>query len=80
MSTVIRQVEVSGEVIENIVYDRLVPALNEVDAKHAVLSMLTFSVILMKPSIQIEELQHVVMSVSEALVTALVPAEGSAAN
>lgn len=80
MSSVIREVEVSGSIIEDIVYEKLVPALNEVDAKQAVLAMLTFCTILMKPSVTVEELQQAVMSSSEALVTALVPAEGNHAN
>lgn len=80
MAAVIREIEVDGATIEDLVYERLVPALENVDAKHAVLAMLTFCAVLMKPSIKIEELQQTVLSTSQALVASLVPAEGNQAN
>ena len=67
----IRAVSVSGKDIQRIVYDKLAPACEAEQLEHAVLSMLTFSIILMKPSIDVDTLQEVVMNTSQHIILQL---------
>ena len=61
----IRNVEVDSAVIEDIIDNRLSPALNGLRRDHGVLAMLTFSILLMKPDIDADALQAAVMGMSE---------------
>lgn len=74
---VIREVEVDGKVIESVIYDKLLPALEDIQKNHAILAMLTMTVLLMKPEITLDELQSTVMGVSGYIVTAITTPSGS---
>jgi hypothetical protein len=71
MTQLLQSVTVDGRDIQRLIYDRLAPAVEGEPLSHAVLSMLTFAVLLMRPSIELEKLQEVVMAVSEHMVLAM---------
>ena len=63
-----------GDVIENIIFEKLSPSLDGVMKRDAVLSMLTFSCLLMRPELDDPDLlQTTVEKMSEVMVTALAP-------
>lgn len=71
MNPLIRSVSVNGKDIQRIVYDKLAPACETEELDHAILSMLTFTVILIKPDIKEQQLKDAVMNVSEYLILQL---------
>lgn len=64
----IHNVIVDGADIQRVVFDRLVPALEGEAFELQVLSLITLSVLMMKPNIDFDQLQEVVMSVSEHMM------------
>ena len=71
MSQLLQAVTVDGRDIQRLIFDRLAPAVEGEPLSHAVLSMLTFAVLLMRPGIELDKLQDIVMSVSEHMVLAM---------
>ena len=69
--------EVSGEALQTIIDTKLGPAVEGLPVPHAILAMLTLSVLILSPDIPIEKLQTIVQSQSEALVLSVVPTSGS---
>jgi len=70
----IQQVSIDGRDIQRIVFDRLAPALEGEDLAPSVFSLIMFSIMLMKPDIDMESLQEAVQSTSEHIIMALTPA------
>ena len=71
MTQAIFKIEVSGAEIQNLILNTLAPAVEGKPVTHAILAMLTFSVMLMKPYIDVKELQECVMGASSYIVTHL---------
>lgn len=69
----IESVSVDGRDIQKLIFDKLGPALDGEKMAHSILAMLTFTVLLLKPDIELEEVQKIVMSTSEFLVMSLAP-------
>lgn len=67
----IRAVSVAGKDIQRIIDNKLAPACEAEQLDNAVISMLTFSIILMKPSIDASTLQEVVMNTSQHIILQL---------
>jgi hypothetical protein len=79
MHPFIQNVTVEGRDIQRLIFDRLAPAVEGEPLSHTVLAMLTFSVLLMRPNIDLDLLQDVVMSTSEHMIMAMTDvAEGEA--
>ena len=79
---VVQKISVSGAELHNLIFNKLAPACSGELLDHAVLAMLTLSVMMMRPNISHERMQEVVLKTSETLVLNLmdVPAEGTGAN
>jgi len=73
MKPFVQSVTVEGKDVQRVIFDRLSPAIEGEPLAHAILSMLTFSIMLMKPDIEIEQLQDIVMSTSEHIIMHLSP-------
>lgn len=71
MTQPVFKIEVSGAEIQNLILNTLAPAVEGKPVTHSILAMLTFSVMLMKPNIDIKELQECVMGASSYIVTHL---------
>jgi hypothetical protein len=67
----IQQVSVDGRDIQRLIFDRLAPAVEGEPLSHSVMAMITFAVLLMRPDIDLELLQDVVMSTSEHMIMAM---------
>lgn len=76
----IQQVSVDGKDIQRLIFDRLMPAIEGEPLGHSVLSLLTLSVLLMRPDIDIEKLQDVVMSTSEHMILSMTDMPEGQAN
>jgi hypothetical protein len=76
----IHSVEVDGSEIQTLIFDKLAPACEGEKLAHSVLGMITFSILLMKPDIDVDQLQDVVMSTSEYMVMQLEPIPEGEAN
>ncbi len=64
---------VEGKAIHEVIWGRLMPSLEGVRLDEAILSMLTFTVLLMKPDVELEVLKAAVQSASETMVLAITP-------
>ena len=71
MTQAIFKIEASGAAIQDLILNTLAPAVDGKPVAHSILAMLTFSVMLMKPTIDIKELQECVMGASSYIVTYL---------
>jgi hypothetical protein len=80
MNPHIRSVTVEGRDIQRLIYDRLAPAIEGEELASSVLALLTFAVLLMRPSIPMELLQSTVMSTSEHMILAMSDAPEGEAN
>lgn len=67
----IHQFAADGEEIQALIFDKLMPAMEDTNIGTAVLSMITYSMFMMKPDIKIEELQEAVLSTSQFMVLLL---------
>ena len=76
----IQRVSANGKDIQAIIFDRLAPAVEGESLSNSVLAMLTFSVLLMRPNVDVELLQDVVMSTSEHMIMALMDVVPGEAN
>lgn len=80
MSALIETVEVDGETIQQLMYEKLMPACEGEHTGHAILALLTLSVIMMKPDVTTEQLRNCVMGMSEQVVLRLAEVEPGMAN
>ena len=71
----VEHVEIDGETIQKLIYDKLGPAVEGERLDVVIMTLITFAILLMKPSIESEELKAIVMRVSELLMLALTDAE-----
>lgn len=69
----IQSVTVDGKEIQRLIFDRLMPAVEGEPLSHSILSLITFSVMLMKPDIDLETLQKLVLSTSEHIIMNIAP-------
>jgi len=67
----IEHVEIDGRVIQQLIKERLLPALEGTPTGYAIMCMLTLTVLLMKPDCNVEELKRAVQAASETIVLAL---------
>jgi hypothetical protein len=67
----IQQVTADGRDIQRIVFDRLAPAVEGEPLSHSVMALITFSILLMRPDIDLDHLQAVVLSTSEHIIMAM---------
>lgn len=80
MTAIIETVEVDGSVIQQLMYEKLMPACEGEHTGHVILALLTLSVIMMKPDITSEALKNCVMSMSEQVVLQLADIPDGMAN
>ena len=71
LTPTIHEVELETKVVEQIICNQLAEALDGTPIEYAVMSMLTYCALLMKPGIEWEELQAAVMSTSQFLILSL---------
>lgn len=64
----IEKFEADGQEIQRIIYTRLMPAVDGESLGHSVLSLIAFSIILMKPDIDMDRLQEIITSVSQTII------------
>lgn len=76
----IEQFEVSGEEIQALIYDRLMPAVEGQPVPNAFLGMLTLCALILNKDVSLEELKNVVQSTSEYMVTAMTPTATGSIN
>ena len=62
-------IEASGEKIQSIIRDKIGPAVDGELLSDAVIAMLAYSTLLMKPDITVDHLQKCVMETSGYLIT-----------
>lgn len=62
---IILEAAVSGEEIESIIAQRLIPAIADLERTKVMLSLLSFFVVLMKPDLAAEELVETVKQTSQ---------------
>ena len=74
MSAFIQQVTVDGADIQQLIFNKLAPACEGEQISHSVLGMLTYITLLMKPDIDLPDLQKIVMDTSEYMIMQLAPA------
>ena len=72
---VIEQLEVDGEAVQKVVFDNLMPALDQLPLGLAITSMLAFCVLLMKPNISGDGLSEVLGETSKFIVMMLASIE-----
>ena len=66
--------EVEGKDIQNMIWGRLMPAVEGAPIDHAVLGMLAFCVLLMKPDVELPTLQSAVQQATEVMILSIMPA------
>lgn len=71
MAPQIYKIEASGKDIQALILAKLGPAVEGEPVSLAVLSMLSLSILLMKPDITVEQLQDCVLSTSSYMITCL---------
>lgn len=69
----IQSITLEGSDVQRFIANKLAPACEGEKITHSVLSMLTYSVLLMHPEIEVEELKKIVMETSEFMVISLAP-------
>lgn len=74
----IQYAEVPGAQIQEVIWQRLMPALEGTPIDAAILSMLTFSTLLMKPDTDIEVVKAAVQAATETIVLHIAPPTGQA--
>lgn len=62
---VILEAALSGDEVESIIAQRLIPAIADLERTKVMLSLLTFFVVLMKPDLTAEELTNTVKQTSQ---------------
>jgi hypothetical protein len=72
--------EVPGADIQQIIWGRLMPALEGAPTDHAILGMLAFAVLLMKPDVDLDSLKNAVQSATETIVLTITPVDQEKAN
>lgn len=75
MDAKIHSIDIDGRDIQALIFKKLAPACKGERLSHAILALLTYSVILMKPDIEIADLQDTVMSTSEFMMLKLATPE-----
>ena len=79
LTPTIHEVELETKIVEQIICDQLAEALDGTPIKYAVMSMLTYCALLMKPAIEGQELQMVVMNTSQHMILCLADTETTGA-
>jgi hypothetical protein len=69
----IQHVVVEGSDIQRVIHDRLSPAIEGENMELSILSMITFAVWIMRPNIEVEELQRIVQSTAEYITLQVSP-------
>lgn len=78
MSTpVILEAAVSGEEIEGIIAQRLIPAIADIERTRVMISLLTFFLVLMKPDLSADALTHAVRETSQFACLVLSEQQGA---
>lgn len=72
--------EVPGAEIQQLIWERLMPALDGLPIPHAVLAMLSFCVIILKPNATPDELGFTVEEASKMIITSLAPVKEGSVN
>lgn len=80
MTPVILEAAVSGQEIEDIIAQRLIPAIADVERSKVMLSLLTFFIVLMKPDLSAEELTNTVKQSSQFMCLLLSEQMGADTN
>lgn len=78
MTSQISHIEVEGEVIQDLILRKIAPAVQGERKAHAILALLSMSVMLMKPDVEVETLKDTVMHMSETMILNLAETEGEA--
>jgi hypothetical protein len=73
--SIISEIDASGEEVQALIFNNLMPSLEGEPLGHGLLAMTTLSLYLMKPDIKIEELQHCVEQTMEFMVMVLASTE-----
>lgn len=74
---IILEAVVSGEEIEAIVAQRLIPAIADLERSKVMLSLLSFFVVLMKPDLSAEKVQETVLQTSQFVCLLVSEQEGA---
>jgi hypothetical protein len=64
-------VEVDGKEIQELIFSKIAPACDGHPMGHVILGMLTFTILLLKPQVEIEELRDCVLQTSEFMTMTL---------
>lgn len=75
MNPMILQTSMQGEEVQEIITQRLIPAVVGMDRSKTMMALLTFFVVLSKPDLEPELLQKTVKGASEYVVLALTEVE-----
>lgn len=76
MSTTIpflQSITVEGKEIQRIVFDRLMPAIEDEPIEPSILSLIIFAILMMQPDIPTEKLQEVLLSTTEHIIMMIAP-------
>lgn len=73
-------IEIKGSDIQGFIFDKLGPACQGEKLSHAVMGMLTYIVLLMKPDIEVGDLQDAVMGTSEHITATMAGLEARIKN
>lgn len=71
-------VTVDGPNIQRIIFDRLSPAVEDEDLEQSIVALLVFAILLMKPDIEQETLQDLLLNVSQQIILATTVPTGPA--
>ena len=77
MKPTIHEVELETQAVESIICNQLAEALDGTPLDYAVMAMLTYCALLMKPHVEWPELQEAVMSTSKHLILSLADIEST---
>lgn len=72
-----RYAEVPGEAIKEMIWGRLMPAVEGTPVDHAILGMLAYSILLMKSDVDYPTMQAAIKAATEAIVLTIVPPQGA---
>lgn len=76
----IEHVEVPGPILQAIVWEKLMPALEGLPVDHCILALIAFSILLMKPDVTMEELSAAIKNASESISLTLMPVDQKKVN
>ena len=66
-----QQIAIDGASVQKIIFEKLMPAVDDIPMGEAVLAMMTFTVFLMKQDLPVEDLRQIVFDTSKFIVMSL---------